>query len=68
MRGLRRAVGARVVLVTGKLSVRGRLVAVSGGVLLIRDAVAVERELGSVPVDGELLVPVGRVEYVQVLP
>ena len=66
MRGLRRSVGRRVVVVTGFVQARGVVRAVSGGCLLLEDAVAVEQR-GDVKVDGGLLVPVSRIEYVQVL-
>lgn len=67
MRGMRKLAGRQVVLVTGQVQVRGRVDAVTGGVVLLSEATALERT-GDVKVDGSLMVPISRVEYVQVLP
>lgn len=67
MRGFRRCVGSRVVLVSDDIRVRGRVGAVFGGVLLLREVDAIDDTVGVTRVDGELLVPVARVAYVQVI-
>lgn len=66
MRGFRKLAGREVVLVADEVKARGIVEAVGGGVVLLVDAVALE-PAGEVKVDGQLLVPLRRIAYVQVL-
>ncbi|WRS30593.1 hypothetical protein U6G28_02585 [Actinomycetaceae bacterium MB13-C1-2] len=65
MRGFRSWVGSTVIVSADGFDVKGRLIAVRGALLVMRDAVALNGDVQAT-VDGTLLVPVGKVRYVQV--
>lgn len=65
MRALRAYVGKTIVVSAVGFDVKGRLYEVRGDCLVLRDAVALNGDVHT-PIDGTLLVPVGKVRYVQV--
>jgi hypothetical protein len=66
MRGFKAYVGQTIIVSTASFDVKGRLSAAGGGILTLRDAIAIS-DMGSNPVDGVLLVPEGQIRYVQVV-
>lgn len=65
MRGLRQWINDTVIVSTSSFDVKGRLSDVRGGVIVLKDSVALNGNVDT-PVDGVLVIPEGRVRYVQV--
>ena len=64
MRGLRQWINDTVIVSTSSFDVKGRLSDVRGGVVVLKDSVALNGNVDT-PVDGVLVIPEGRVRYVQ---
>ena len=65
MRGLRRWVYQTVIVSASGFDAKGRLAEVRGGVIVLKEAVALNGETET-PVDGILAIPESQVRYVQV--